>query len=98
MRPKLYEQYKAQQFDPSWLPYLMYRYRTFNLPTEFVVHEPGFFVPIQGRIYNTDLWLVNKQETTKIAPFITTRNLLHEAAVKSPKWGTFNEQGHGFGV
>ena len=72
MRPNLYQQYKAQEFDASWLPYLMTHYRTFNLPTEFVAQEPGFFAPLQGRIYNTDLWWVNKVEGQ--VPFITTRN------------------------
>ena len=96
MRPNLYQQYKTPEFDASWLPYLMNDYRTFNLPTEFVAHEPGFFAPTQGRIYTTDLWWVNKQQGQ--APFITTHNLLHSAAIKSPKWGTFDEQGHGFGV
>ena len=61
-RPNIYEQYKAQYFDPSWLPYLMNHYRTFNLPTEFVAHEPGFFAPRQGRIYDTDLCIWNLGE------------------------------------
>jgi hypothetical protein len=92
-QPNIYEQYKAQYFDPSWLPYLMNHYRTFNLPTEFVAHEPGFFAPRQGRIYDTDLWLTNSK-----VPFVTSRDRMHAVAIKHPKWGTFDEHGHGFGI
>jgi hypothetical protein len=97
-RPNIYEQYKAQYFDPSWLPYLMNRYTTFNLATEFVAHEPGFFAPRQGRIYPTDLWALNKNLREGYSPFIITRTEIHEVAVKHPKWGTFDEHGHGFGI
>jgi hypothetical protein len=96
MRPKLLQQYKAQQFDASWLPYLMNDYRTYNLSTEFVVREAMICTPMQGRIYRTDLWVVNKQKGQ--SPFVTTHERLHAAATKNPKWGTFDEQGHGFGV
>jgi len=59
MKPTLLKLYKAQELDSSWLPYLMNRYQTFNLPTEFVVREPGFFTPKQSRIYATDLFVTS---------------------------------------
>jgi hypothetical protein len=59
MKPTLLQQYKAQELDASWLPFLMNRYQTYNLPTEFVMREPGFVVPTQARIYRTDLFVTS---------------------------------------
>jgi hypothetical protein len=59
MKPTLLTPYKANDLDKSWLPFLMNRYQTYNLPTEVVVREPGFFTPKQGRIYRTNLWATN---------------------------------------
>lgn len=37
---------------------LLNRYQTYFLPTEMVVSEPRLAVPAEGRIYETDLYLV----------------------------------------
>jgi len=87
MRPKLYEQYKAQAFDASWLPYLMNDYRTYNLPTEFVVREAMICTPQQGRIYRTDLFAA--QLPGKM--FVTTRDRLYDAAQKSGRNAMISE-------
>jgi len=56
MKPKLYHIYKAHELNPAWTPFLMNRFRTYNLPTEMVIREAGFYAPLQGRIYNTELF------------------------------------------
>lgn len=57
VKPELLKLYSAVEIDPSWLPFLMYRFQTFFLPTEFVMREPGFVTPTQGRIYSTDIFV-----------------------------------------
>ena len=87
MKPNLLQQYKAQQLDASWLSFLMNDYRTFNLPTEFVVREAMICTPMQGRIYRTDLFAAKLPGKT----FVTTRNRLFAAAQKSGRNAIISE-------
>ena len=95
IRPDLYRQYKANEFDPSWLPYLMNYYRSFSLPTEMVISEAQFCVPQQGRIYTTDLYAVS---SIPKRIFLTTSDRLYDAARKSGRAATIREERHSFGI
>jgi hypothetical protein len=56
----------------------MQRYRTYNLPTEYVVRDPGFYAPQQGRIYHTDLFVTKLQDRQ----LVVDRNKLYEIGVR----------------
>jgi hypothetical protein len=54
---ELNKTYKIEEFSLEWLKILTYPFSITHVPTEFVINTPGFYSPIQSRIYVTNLYV-----------------------------------------
>lgn len=96
--PQLYHVYKVNDLAAAWMPWLTYPFSTIDLPTEFVISKPGFYVPTQARVYATDLYvhpdgrLVDYVELASIPDFHGTGE--HPSVLMAEVWEDWGDDGH----